>query len=365
LILLTVAAAVAAGASISERQETFSALFDGAAKPRGALGSFGAGAPQAPRPRSPAEDLDKAHARWGNAAQAKLLASLHPQPKESFTIAVIGDAEPGRFPWERVFSPGEHAYERLMAAIKARAPDLIFQLGDMVSKGTEDNYRAHLKSLQENAGAPIFSVIGNHDRSAPNGQADKNLYHQVFGPGDFYVDYNGWRLVGLDTADRRLKPEQIEWLKRVLEPGRRMIVFTHVPPAFLKGRLNTCTVPQSKPGDYIHDVLTGYFEEGASEFDDLMAERKVERVYVGHLHAFGMAERRGTRYVLSGAGGSPLYPLPATEPQCLFAHWVQVELGAGAIRETVHTLDGRQFPLPNQFGEAIPAPAARQRFGVP
>ena len=50
--------------------------------------------------------------------------------------------------------------------------------------------------------------------------------------------------------------------------------------------------------------------------------------------------------MLSGGGGSPLYPLPFTEPQCLFAHYIRVRLGPGQIRETVSTLDGREFDLP-------------------
>ena len=344
------AAAIVAAISASalERGDLLNGVFDGAAQTAVSPKALGVTAP-APKPGmpKPVDDLAGARARVGNDAQAKRLLERNPAPKRDFTLAVIGDAEAGRFAWERVFSPGEHAFERLMDSIKSDAPDLVFQLGDMVSKGTEANYRGRVKYLEANAGIPIFSVIGNHDRSSPNGKADKNLYHEVFGPGDFFVDYNGWRLIGLDTSDRALTPDQVEWLKLVLIPGRRSIVFTHVPPKFLKGRLNTCTVPLIKPkGGYIHDVLTGYFEEGSAEFEALMAERHVERVYFGHLHAFGMADHRGTRYVLSGGGGSPLYPMPVTEPQCLFAHYIRVGLGPGAIRETVHTLDGREFPLP-------------------
>jgi 3',5'-cyclic AMP phosphodiesterase CpdA len=302
------------------------------------------------KPAGIPQDLSAARARVGNAAQADRLARLNPAAKDSFTLAVIGDAEPGRFAWERVFSPGKDAYGRLMTSISAARPDLVFQLGDMVSKGTVENYRERVKYLDGAAGLPIFSVVGNHDRSAPNGSADKKLYDAVFGPGDFFVDYNGWRLVGLDTADRTLTAAQLAWLKTVLVPGPRKLLFTHVPPGYLKGKLNTCAVPaldsKTKKEGYIHDVLTAYFDENSAAFEDLMVERGVERVYFGHIHAFGMAERRGVRYVLSGGGGSPLFPLPATEPQCLFAHYIRVRLGPGKIRETVHTLDGREFDLP-------------------
>lgn len=351
VLLASTAIAAAISASALDSGDVLKAVFDGASKSAVSSKTLGVFAP-APKPGKPrpVDELLRARERVGNEAQSKLLASKNPQPKASFTLAVIGDAEPGRFVWERAFSPGAHAYERLIDRIKDDAPDLIFQLGDMVSKGTEANYRARVKYLDENAGIPLFSVVGNHDRSSPNGAADKSLYQKVFGPGDFFVDYNGWRLVALDTADRRLRSEQVEWLKSVLIPIRRLMIFTHVPPSYLKGKLNTCNVPalekQKPPKEgYVHDVLTAYFDENAREFDDLMAERHVERVYFGHIHAFGTALHRGTRYVLSGGGGSPLYPLPPTEPQCLFAHYIRVKLGPGAIDETVHTLDGREFPL--------------------
>ena len=58
----------------------------------------------------------EAKARVGNQAQAESLSRKNPNPKTSFTMAVIGDAEAGRFAWERVFSPGKGAYEKLMSA---------------------------------------------------------------------------------------------------------------------------------------------------------------------------------------------------------------------------------------------------------
>ncbi len=345
LVLIALAAA-AAWAAAQEHQGALSSFFDAA----GSRPALPAPPPPAKtRPVGVPQDLAAARARVGNSAQAERLARGNPPPKDSFTLAVVGDAEPGRFAFERAYSPGPNTYERLMARIAAERPDLVFQLGDMVSKGTAENYRARVKYLDANAGIPIFSVVGNHDRSAPNGRADKRLYEAVFGPGDFVIDYNGWRFVGLDTADHTLADEQLRWLKTVLIPGPRKLVFTHVPPKFLKGRL-TCQVPglEAKRGKegYTHDVNTAYFNRNAAEFGDLMAERGVERVYFGHIHAFGMAEHKGVRYVLSGGGGSPLYPLPDTEPQCLFAHYIRVRLGPGQIRETVSTLDGREFDLP-------------------
>lgn len=318
-------------------------------------------APSAGEPAPlPDADISRAIAagRWNNAVQASELSRRNPAPKSSFTFAVIGDAEPGRFPWERIFSPGKDAYRLLLRSIHGRSPDCIVQLGDFVSKGTQGNYARYMKFLGREAHLPFFSVIGNHDRSAPNGEANKDLYRAAFGETDFYFDYNGWRFVGLDTADRRLTSDQLEWLDSVLDIPSRKIVFTHVPPAFLKGKFKGSGPsesfprgqgrPGAEPHGYWSDVFTGYFERGSSEFGRIMAGRRVERVYMGHVHAYGVAEHSGVRYVLTGGGGSPLYPLPPGEPQYKTAHYILVEAGPGPLRETVYELEGGSFPIPPQ-----------------
>lgn len=60
---------------------------------------------------------------------------------------------------------------------------------------------------------------------------------------------------------------------------------------------------------------------------DLMSLNKVARVYMGHIHGLGTLERGGVKYVLTGGGGSPLFPGPA------------------GLVETVHAADGSSFLL--------------------
>ena len=282
--------------------------------------------------------------RWSNAAQA---ARLPARPKAEFSFAVIGDAEPGRFFWERFYSPGKDAFQRLLAASQDENPDFVFQLGDFVSKGTVENYREHLQNI-DNVRVSFFAVIGNHDRSRPNGSADKKLYEALRGKTDFYFDYGGWRFIGLDTADRRLLAPQLAWLKEALAAKGRKIIFTHVPPAYLKRLLKSEDLKSEAPPEgYIYDVLTAYFEEGSSEFEALVSNGDVARVYMGHIHAYGAATHKGVKYVLSGCGGSPLYPLPPGYPSRKMAHYISVKVGAdGSLEETVHPLNGDSFPIP-------------------
>lgn len=295
-------------------------------------------------------DLIEAGKRWANAAQAALLTRINPAPKPSFSFAVMGDSEPGRFPWERVFSPGKKAPGQLLRAISGKKLDFVFRLGDMVSTGNAKNYRRHVAFLEKEASLPIFSVIGNHDRSRPNGAADKTLYQVVYGKSDFFIDYNGWRFVGLDTSDRLLRPDQLAWLEQTLATPLRKMIFTHVPPKYLKGKFEYCP-PQASPQQpstqgYWKDVFTGFFDKGSKEFEELVSRHGVERVFMGHIHAFGVADYRQTRYILSGASGSPLYPTPPDMPQCKITHYLEVRAGPGPVSETGHDLDGGEFNLP-------------------
>ncbi|MBI5203211.1 MAG: metallophosphoesterase [Elusimicrobia bacterium] len=294
------------------------------------------------KPEPPTEDLLAAGARWSNAAQA---GRILPVARDStFKIAVIGDAEPGRFSWERIFSPGKDAFARQLASIQSGAAKVVVQLGDFVSRGTVDNYRAHVRFLDERVRVPLLTVQGNHDRSRPNGSGDKSLYRAVFGPGDSYADVGGWRLVLVDTADRRLRPEQLAWLETALSGAERSLIFMHVPPAFLKGRIVAEEFQDMGADPEGYHPFEAFFEEGSREFGELASRHRVARVYVAHIHAFGHARHLGVPYVLSGGGGSPLYPLPPGWP-ARFAHYIDAELSPSGVRETVRKLDGSSFEL--------------------
>ena len=327
-----------------------SAVFDGAGAPaalvRPAPPPAASGRPLAPAPLPP--DLGAAAARFGSAA---MISRLPPRPTAgTFAFGVVGDAEPGRFAWERVFNPGADAFVRQWNALQSRGPDFVLQLGDFVSEGDPDHYRAHLRALSGNLSRPIFHTVGNHDRSRPNGAADKRCFEAVFGQGDYFFDHSGWRFVSLDSSDRAVTGPQLAWLEAVLSVPGPKVVFTHVPPAYLGG-LDSLTEPASvdaaaDPGhSYLYDFFTNYFVEGSEEFRRIVESSGVKAVYMGHIHAFWAAESNGVRYVISGGGGSPLYPLPKGYPTRRFAHTLWVEAGPNGLTETVLPMSGGAFPI--------------------
>jgi 3',5'-cyclic AMP phosphodiesterase CpdA len=355
--------ALSAGASADDRG--LGKIYDGSSAPETPV--FDVNRPDVPASSSAEKraptvvppDMIAAKPRVGIDAQLARLGTSN--EVKSFTFGVIGDAESGRFPWERIFSPGPHVFSDQMAALQSASPDFILQLGDFVSEGIPANYRDHVAWLDAHPGAPLLRCIGNHDRSRPNGDADKNLYDAVFGPRDYFFDHDGWRFIALDSSDRKLTGAQLAWLKVALDSPSRKVIFTHVPPKYLKklkplaevGALETDSVQydaaqadDQKSGG-IHDFFTNYFEDGSDEFEDLVTHGNVAAVYMGHIHAFWAADHRGVRYVISGGGGSPLYPLPPGYPKKRFAHYMTVEATAAGLTETVHPLRGSPFVLPS------------------
>ncbi len=263
------------------------------------------------------------------------LAALHRttrEASETFRAAVVGDAEPGRFwVWRKLFNK-KGVFARLMRRVQREPVDFIVQMGDMVSRGTRENY-SKLLTLLKSLGPlkPYLTLIGNHDRRRPHGVTDSKLYRSLFGPTDYWFERGGWRFVMVDSSARRVLPEQLQWLDAALDTPLKTIVFTHMPPAYL-----------GEWTDFPGKKGAGGFVKGADEFGEIVRRRGVQRVYMGHIHAFGALEREGVRYVLTGGGGSALFPSRVRDR---FHHFLVLELGPQGVVETIHDSDGRRVKL--------------------
>ncbi|MBI5244309.1 MAG: metallophosphoesterase [Elusimicrobia bacterium] len=279
--------------------------------------------------------LARLSARWNTREQLALLGGNPRGVGETFRFAVLGDAEPGRFWFSRALFSAQGAFLELLRDIQERRADFCVQLGDMVSRGSVRNYLSFFQNLSslESPPPPYLTVIGNHDRRFPHGRADSSLYREIFGRTNYFFDRGAARFAALDTSERRLSRRQLLWLETALDTKARKVVFTHVPPAGievwkgLSGRLRGA----------------GAFKEGSADFLRLMSRRRVDRVYFGHIHAFGVQDVAGVRYVLTGGGGSPLYPMGL---QDRFHHYVMAEIGPKGVRDAVFCADGRSFEVP-------------------
>lgn len=277
--------------------------------------------------------LLQAQARpWRTDEQLSRLAAAPRTSGESFRFAVIGDAEPGRFWIARKLFNTPGVFWKLLARADRSKPDFILQLGDMVSRGTVAKFWAFFRGLSS-AGpeTPYLTVIGNHDRHKPHGVTNDRVYRAAFGGTDYHFDRAGRRFIVLDSSAGRVTRAQLSWLAGILDPAVPTVVFTHIPPA-----------PLSEWTDWGRIKGAGGFREGSEAFMGLMAANKVQRVYMGHIHGLGVLERGGVKYVLTGGGGSPLFPGPVKKR---LHHWLSVEAGPEGLVETVHAADGSSFLL--------------------
>lgn len=270
---------------------------------------------------------------WRLRAQLSKLHARPRRPGESFEFAVLGDAEPGRFwIWRKLFNrPG--VFEAQLSAIQRQSVDFSIQLGDMVSCGHPHLYERFFRQLHGvGVQKPYLTVCGNHDRSNPHGGSHSRMYRSLFGRSNYHFDYGGVRFVTLDSSGARVTRTQLKWLSMVFDTPLRKVVFTHMPPVMLK----------LWGGAAAHKM--GGFSHGAGDFTDLMARAGVERVYMGHVHCFGVQDYKGVRYVLTGGGGSPLFPCGSSDK---FHHYLTVSVSERGLRERVHSLDGASFEIPS------------------
>jgi len=280
-------------------------------------------------------DLEDASAPWRTSSQLERLAHKPAASDGAVRFAVLGDAEPGRFwIWRRLFNvPG--VFERQLKDVQRRRLDFTMQLGDMVSRGTDRNFLAFFRDLARwGVSKPYLTVIGNHDRRFPHGVSDSRLYRSLLGRTNYCFDRGPARFVVLDSSTQRLRSRQLDWLARVLDTRLRKAVFMHMPPASLR-----------EWTDFGGLRGIGGFRRGADRLLDILSERRTDRVYLGHIHGFGVQDLRGVRFVLTGGGGSPLFPSGVRDR---FHHYLVVRVSPDGFRETVRFLDGRMLRIPNR-----------------
>ena len=265
--------------------------------------------------------------RWRTRGQLDFLSSKPRSEQERFSFAVIGDAEPGRFFWNRMLFGDRGVFFAQLRGLAREDVDFVMQLGDMVSRGVKEQYAAFLQGLEQHApDVPYLTVLGNHDREDPHSRSNATLYRTHFGEPNYAFDRGGVRCVVLDSSCDGLRESQMRWLDKALATDRTKLVFMHKPPAGL--------------AHWTAGSLGG-FKVRSGALMKLMSRRGVDRVYMGHIHGFGRITVGGVTYVLTGGGGSPLYPSLIDHR---FYHYMVVEVGSDGIRETVQKLNGERLP---------------------
>jgi 3',5'-cyclic AMP phosphodiesterase CpdA len=181
--------------------------------------------------------------------------------------------------------------------ISAERPDLVLHTGDLTIDGADtETDLPYCAGLLRDLGVPFRIVPGNHDvgdaghRHQPVNAERLARWHRYFGADCWFVDLEGWRLIGFDAlllgSGQPEEAAQLRWLDRVMaEAGdRRLAWFLH-RPLFLESPEEGDTGYWSVKPEPRHALLTRLRRCG------------VALVASGHLHKAHDFVLDGTRYV--------------------------------------------------------------------
>lgn len=179
-------------------------------------------------------------------------------------------------------------------------PDLIVHTGDIVvvdPDSTADRQRAH--ELMGRFTAPVRVVPGNHDVGEPGehpwkgiGVTDERVaeFEQVWGPGHWRHDSEGWTVLGLNSelfgSGLERETGQWQWLEQTIADmptDQPVLMFLHKPiwPA------------TDAPTDHALDIG----DVPRARLLDLLARVALKGVGSGHLHRYRRTARDGVAEV--------------------------------------------------------------------
>ena len=150
-------------------------------------------------------------------------------------------------------------------------PEAVVVTGDLIQRGNADAYpavRDALSLLGEAVGAPVLTVLGNHD--------DPARAHVLHGhaEGHYRVDHIGaHRFILLDSSSGMLDVEQLRWLRAAIKRpyGLGTIVALHhapvpspMPTLSKTGLRNPADLAAAIAGSDVRIVLAGHYHHPMS-----------------------------------------------------------------------------------------------------
>ncbi len=229
---------------------------------------------------------------------------------EKFSFAVVGDTRATR------------AFERLCDELRNESLSFMVILGDFVEESTRGNhdYFKFECTHEYNLPCPVFLVTGSHDvvwkeRGCDLDEISVADFERMYGPRNFYFEYNGCLFVGLCILPPPFPTEEsILFLKSVLSKHRddnqRVFVFTHMPII-----RSTGPVPNSF--------------ENMQDFIDIIDSYKVDYVISSHHRGYDRTKRNNTVYLATGNGR----PLDEKETFYGLCHAIVLTLDHGSVSE--------------------------------
>lgn len=242
-------------------------------------------------------------------------------------FVVYGDSRSGPLP-----------HTQVLASMADADPMFVIHAGDMVAVGEREQEWVEFFRLGRPVFtlAPLFPVLGNHEllhggkgfplyarhlRSA--GDAKKRYYAFRYGNVAFLI---------LDTNLSWTRGDaQWTWVEQQLEQARASPSVQHIFVA-----LHHSPLSSGRHGEHRSMV-----ESGARQ---MLADGGVSLIFGGHDHLYERGDLDGLKYIVTGGGGSPLYPMNRREPyQLAFEpsyHHVRVVVAGERVSIDARRVDG-------------------------
>jgi acid phosphatase type 7 len=204
---------------------------------------------------------------------------------EPFTLAAYGDTR-----------TNTNYHDSVVKRIIENKPDLVINSGDLVENGNDMSlwniFFNTIKNLANNV--PYYPSLGNHELDSQNYY---DLFYAPTGGGrekeEWYsFDYGNAHIIALDSGNR-YSTDQQTWLEKDLansyNKAQWTFVFFHNPPYSSSSHGSEfATMPK---------WLSAFEKYG------------VDIVFNGHDHVYERSQSNGIWYIITGAGGAPLYPV--------------------------------------------------------
>ncbi len=223
------------------------------------------------------------------------------------------------------------AHASVVRAISDEPSDFLINTGDMVGDGASGSqwqtfFEVEGPLLRDRC---LFPAIGNHELE------DGTMFPSFFGPsyaeGFDYTFRWGRARFFFVNGEGSFTGKQRDWLDRVLtkadaEPGLVWRVFVIHDGPYASG------IHGDNPAVHAGDI------------PEMLARHHVDFVLEGHDHLYERGAADGLRYVASGGGGAPLYPVvhrrATTRKVESTHHFVLFELGKDSGTLTAKRVDG-------------------------
>lgn len=250
-----------------------------------------------------------------------------PAGPASFRFLVLGDTR-----------SRHDVHAKVIQAAAKCEPDFVLNTGDLVSDGENTPLWPIFFSVERELlkKAVIFPTPGNHERNSRH-------YYEFFDLKEPYYSFD-WGAVHVtvlnsdignvassQAAKEQFWNEQLRWLEedlgRAQKAGLRIAMMHHPPFSAVKKRQG--------PPNILERVLVPLFEK-----------YRVQVVFCGHDHNYQRHLKNGIRYIVTGGGGAPLYPVDGPIPGLTqkaesIEHFVQVDVDGSKARVQALALDGR------------------------